>query len=414
MKKKVYFSFLIFLLLIFFVIRREKVLLIILFTLPIVTLFLDKFKIKYSSFFKLYFSFWLYYMFISVINIFLSFSYYKLNSLIFLIFNFIIILAIFINIPKESFSLKKYFIIFRNFGCILTIFGICEFIIKKSIFYNIAKVDAINWQLAAFGTNNFRIFTLFLHPIVYGSFLTVLFWIKYNYPIKNYYLNKFFTILILINIYATQSRSCWIALVITLVINLLFSNKISFRNFCKKKNNINIYIILFIGIILIFIFREFLINAFIQVINRFNIVFDPNINDGSRTQRVGAIKNILAFVDEKPIGMFIGFGSGYARTFMENNPVNLGFNIVDNQYFTLLLETGFIGVILFLSPIFILLKNIKKIMDDKINRTSALSIFSLYITLFFFEGLGWQTILYLVTFFILIIDIKRENLEEVK
>lgn len=394
----------------FFVMTRKIVLLVVIFIIALYSIFKERFTLKYNKITKLYLVFWGYYIFISMINILFNKYENQFTSFVNLLFKVTLIIIIMIICNYKKGISEKFFVFYRNFGLFLCIIGIFEFMLKKSLFYNIATVEAINWQFSLFGTKEFRIFTAFLHPIVYGSFLVVLYWINKSYPLKNYYMNKLSILLILINIFATKSRSCWIALGVTVIINIVFLKKVKIR----KKINLNLILGTLITIILLVIFKEKLSAAFYEIVNKFIVVLDSTLEVGSRTQRLGAISNIIDYGKGNFIQVLFGQGAGYGTVFMKNNPVNIGFDIVDNQYFTMILEVGFIGVIIFLYIAMKVLLNLKTYSLNKSGKAISFSILTIYITIFFFEGLAWESILYILTISIFLIKDNNYSVKEVE
>ena len=404
--KNIYIRYIIytFLSLSIFVLRRHKILLVLPIVLAAISVFVLKKKIYINKISIVYVLFWIYYILISIISYIIGNRQLDITKIATLIVNVLIIISIAILIPPTVRDKEKLLIYLRNFGIIMCFIGIIEFITKNSFFYNIILVEAKNWQFNLFGTDKFRIFTMFLHPIVYAMFLLTVFWINYYYREKNIYLFWIIQLLIVFNLYATQSRSSWIALIIIIIINKIISinekdNKIQKS---RKKHKIIAGFLIFI---LLVIFKERIIEIFINIYERFYLAFDITNSEGSRIQRLGAISNILRFCTDN-IGLaFIGGGVGYNNIFMIKNPIYIGFEYVDNQYFSLILNCGIIGLVLFFSPIIMLLIN-KSFRKSKINKTLFLALLSIYICIFFYEGLSWHTTLFLNSIFIFMVTNK--------
>ncbi|CUU46364.1 O-antigen ligase family protein [Clostridium beijerinckii] len=405
-KRKSYILFIAFIIVLLFVLRRNKAYVFVLMTISIFSLFKYDPISKVNKISRLFSFFWIYYLLTTLLNFYINPQYFSIDAFYEFIGRCSIIFStcILITIAKENYD--YYFILFRNFGLLLCVLGLIEFITHNSLFYSITTVDTKDWQLAVFGTSQFRIFTIFLHPIVYGMFLVILYWVIRNYPIKNYYLNKVFILLIVINLFATQSRSAWIPFVVTNIIDLLVK---------KNKNNASLnlkiifrrYIFCCITLMAIIVFREQIIQAINSIIIRFNLVLDPNSIDGSRTQRLGALQNVCSYILENPMKALLGNGLGYSKIFMINHPVNVGFNTVDNQYLTSILEAGIVGLSFLIAILCTILINIKKYYVSRSNKVAIMSIVTIYFCMYFYEGFNWYSTLYLLTVFIGMINEKQ-------
>lgn len=380
--------------------RRNSIYVIFILFLSIPYVLKKNLKVSLNKISILFFCFWIYYVFETLINSYRVINFMEDRGFYDLLFRCFLVFITFFQFSFNRQKVNDYFFeLIKKFGFILCILGVIEFLKKKSLFYNITTVSAKDWQINQFGTSQFRVYTIFLHPIVYGTFLIILYWIAKNYKIKNYYIDKIFKLMIIINLYFTKSRSVYITFIVTLIIDYLLSHKkkIKDKSFAHTiRKCISVCFLLFFC----YLFRQQLLFAFNLIFNRFKVVLDPNSMDGSRTQRIGAFFNIFKFIKSDIVGALFGRGVNYSVIFTAANPVNEGFNVVDNQYISIIYDAGIIGLAIFISIFFIIIKNMKKYYLTKSNKVCLIGILAIYINVFFYEGLGFYSILVMLSIFI--------------
>jgi hypothetical protein len=356
---------------------------------------------------------------ISLINIYYNDSYWQFFKflLIYLIFFIIIIL---IKRYGDNY-IKKFYQCFLYFLDVINIINIYEIINKRSMFYTlIADNGAKQWQVPVFGTDAFRTFSVFLHPIVYGNFLVCLFWVNI-FPIRKNKIIKYISgILILVNLYFTQSRSSWIALSVTLLIYLIniFIDKVKILKFDMKINNI----IKFICIILFIAFFSAIFNNDILVVlnkmySKIITATSDNYNDPSRLQRLGSINVIYRYMTNNGVINFLfGNGLGSVEKFMVNNTVLIsGFTTTDNQFMSFFYEFGFIGLGSYIIIIILsLVKLFKKTYSGYLYKLSTYVFISISINMFFYESYGWLDVFFMLIFSLAVmcissIEIKKKE-----
>ena len=274
---------------------------------------------------------------------------------------------------------------------IINIFGIFEFITRINIFQNFALEGYKSWFSDSVTVVNFRSFSIFIHPIIYGTILSInlicLINLKSSMKKIFYFLNL---ILIVINIYGTKSRSSWIAISIVFIIYIIFKIKKINNIKLTKKNFLYSYIILILSFILIIIFRNGINNIFESIINRFTYNF---FNDVSRIQRISTINLILKNSIKNPFYIIMGHGFKTVGTFMLNNKIIIsGFTSTDNQYMTFIYEFGYIFLIIY---ILFLLKTFINIFKskNKLQLLFCIIFIDISINMFFYEAFGWKDVL---------------------
>lgn len=295
-------------------------------------------------------------------------------------------------------DVEKVLIWFRNIGIIISVIGLLEYATRYPIANSLLS-NKITWFANEIGTADFRIFTFFQHPIVYCVFLIIIWIILYYYPIKNAKLNFIYHIILIVNIYATKSRSSWISFILVLLI-------ITIRNreyFVLNKKRI-IYILTFI--VIAFVLRDYVINIIsdinLRIAGSFGSVSEPII-------RVSIMKNAIAYWGNDNLLYFmVGKGSNYSHEFLILNPIKtaMGYwtSAVDNQYITTMLDSGIIGLLLILT---VFIYSLKIVFDNnaiRIEKVISLALISMYISMFFYECFSFNTFLFMFSFLVCGLD----------
>lgn len=287
---------------------------------------------------------------------------------------------------------------------LINMYGIIEFITKGNMF---TKFIIKNYSAHLIGTDNYRTASFFLHPIIYSNILLICFWINMYYS-KNSKFRVLNSIVILINIYATKSRSSWIALLITFTVYLIV--KIN-RNMILKKNISLLNTLCILGIILVIIMiSRFTIFSDIYgyIIERFQ---ELNSHNGSISamQRLGSLEFIFNKVqNEQILNLIFGNGCGSSSKLMSTSTIVLeGFKTTDNQYISIIWENGILGLLMNLTYLIISIYRIFTT-DNKLINTMSMVFLSISIMMFFYEAYGWYIITQIYILSIVVISVKEE------
>lgn len=335
-----------------------------------------------------------------------------------LIYSLFLVIIIFIKRYGIDY-IKKFYKPLLYFLDIINIINIYEIISKKSIFYTFINNDNVKlWQVNVFETDLFRTFSIFVHPIVYGNFLVCLFWINIFVARKNKIISFISGILVLINLYFTQSRSSWIALIVTLIIYLLnkYINKLKyFKTKIKIKNIIKLICTILCITIIIIIFN----NNILFILNKIYLKMITSTSDSygdiSRLQRLGTVNLIYSYmISNGVINFLFGNGLGSVAKFMINHPIVLsGFTTTDNEFMNLFYEFGFIGLISYLLIMLLaIIKLFKKGNWNSIYNLNVYIFISISINMFFYTGFDWLDVFFMVIFSLSIIGIS--SIENIK
>lgn len=350
---------------------------------------LDKHKIHIKSV-QLIICTIFYIILVTVINCFFKNEFYNVVKSVLLILPLTLGTLLVVYFGKDYFY--DGLIKISNLMTIINIYGLIEFFYKENFLVEFMVSDRTRQIVNAFiHTSNYRTSTVFTNPIIYGNLLVIFWWINL-YLLKNHKLKILNYILILVNLYATRSRSAWLTFFITIIIYLFV---IVFRNI-KINNGINNKVIIKIMTILFIFLALINIPQVQQVINSImSRFYELNSIEGSvsATQRLGSINVVLDGVYNGSIRSFIlGNGFGSSLDYMMGITVVLvGFNTTDNQYLSVLLDFGIVGLILIsaciLVPLFAEIRN-----DYNRSLCIIFIIISISICMYFYEIAYWPII----------------------
>lgn len=231
------------------------------------------------------------------------------------------------------------------------------------------------------------------HPVVLGTILLPTFVITiqdFFSKEKNKFkklINILFILILSFAIYLTFSRSTWLICVFIFLFTLIKK-----RKFNKSKS----FFVLLISIMVILFTK--IGESFFQ---RLSLLFSSN--EGSVSHRLYMYKWTLDQITTNVKTLMVGFGAGSLETVLEENPPIDNFLVIDNTFLSILIETGFIGLFLFL---FILLISIKFYYNNlKLNFEHNSYVFLLIIISFCLSGIifdlfYWEQTGFLLTFLI--------------
>lgn len=188
---------------------------------------------------------------------------------------------------------------------------------------------------------------------------------------------------------ATFSRSSWIALAIALGVGLLspqISNLVRFR----------VLMVLGVGTV-IFLQTPLGASALDYLLNSEGTV--------SYEQRAASLQSIPTILDAGWLTVLLGIGAGSQQSLY--SVVDLlsvdGLQVVDNQYITLLIETGLLGLGIFLAVILTALRLAwasssvtASLPDARLVWGIGIALLATLVTIFFYEGLSWPSTAVLV------------------
>lgn len=299
----------------------------------------------------------------------------------------VIVIIAYPNNKQEQIVLMKLVKFFMLGLCVL---GLYEYY---------AGVDF--WSIIGMTRNSFgysasfnRITSLFYNPLIYSMYLELALVLEIQLPIKNRMGHIAALVLIVLNLAFTFCRSAWVIMMLSV---LLYYIVIADKKIKISRNAFLIYLCAGIAVaVCCYYNREPILELHDLILKRFSMF---GKTDYSYTQRLGAIKNIVAYLAMHPIQFFVGAGRGYAQQFMQEHGVYQGFDAVDNQYFALLLESGLIGASMFVATVILQLNGLvnrikNSTCDTSILKAAFMMLCCFAMDIFFYDGMSWYTAIF--------------------
>ena len=260
-------------------------------------------------------------------------------------------------------------------------------IMVSAVFYGLYQQSAgIGWGY------NSRMDSYFKHPIVYASMLLIAFWMV-PYLFATSLIRWLSYGLIIIGLYTTQSRSSWIALLLTNLLRLFGLRKNSIKRVSLVRN------ILVLAIVIVLVMSEGFEIYSNQIIGRFS----GTMGTASASQRLGALGYIvnLSITKFNLLALFFGHGTGATGEAMLLTTIDIeGFAAADNLYVTVFYDYG---ITVLIALIWMLYNTVKVLISEKKNTEKlflGISILGVFISSFFYEMFGWLSISTVTLFFV--------------
>ena len=288
---------------------------------------------------------------------------------------------------KQSFFLGK---LFKNCVFFCSILGLFEYVTRiKPYSWIITSELALNNQLVFSSaiSRTYRLTLFFYHPTYYSMILAVAIICCLFIPYKNKIFNLVALLLMGINLALTQSRTGWFACIIGIVFYLLCNNTKK-RITLKQLKGILKYGALIIILVVIFIgFNNTIWNSIFEVINeRISELLQGNAY-GARLANFNIIQT-LRKTNEEYIFVF-GGGERFAITYLQAHTfIDSWNNAIDNQFLTILLNFGVIGLELYLAVFILALKYFWEMRYNKELAFPFVILIMLIFSSFLFEPIG--------------------------
>ncbi|MDB8559581.1 hypothetical protein [Turicibacter sanguinis] len=358
----------------------------------------------------------IYIFFFSRIRLEKTFMIYYMEE--FISWNYLILLYLSFKSYFYNFGISKVIKTKKNIivlGTIIASYCIIEFLFRQNfLFGNYFAYKFINPEYKSF----YRVSGTMYHPIPMGTFFVVNIMLCYSFAKEfnpRYYIH---TILNLIALFLTWSRSSILTLVICYGIYVFWNLYLRFKN---KKNVIlkNVvkkyhYFILFIFIVFIFCYVIKIDGMSIidMIFQRFFEIFSTQ-DKGSLMQRLMGISFVVSTSYKGTIMEFLfGHGFGGLQFYLKSTGTVIygsNFYVIDNQYFTTYFNIGIIGISLFIIGLFVLNhKYIKMLFKYTKNNSNQLipfvAFYSILINIFFYEGILYLSNLLLLALLLAILS----------
>ena len=300
------------------------------------------------------------------------------------------------KIQIDEINFDMFLIFLKKLGIVNGLLCIIEAICKKNV-----------WAIALGKASEIpdgRVVGIFSHPIICGCFLMMTYVISIIYKERKISKQIFDVGVILGAIVLTKSRSTWIA---TAFVTMLFVMKFH-KNKINKK-----YVEYMLIIIAIVLTGSILMNINILeiVVDFINARIKGSLQAGEgHIVRIEIILSSIEYWRNHLVNMIYGRGKNYGLIFLKENPViKFGTFVwdsaIDNQYITLIHETGLIGLGLIL---YIIATFIKRYFlckrSDGVQLVSSLIMIGNSICMFFFEGFQYPVLVLFYVLFIMMSD----------
>lgn len=287
------------------------------------------------------FSFFIiYYIFTSAFGILMGYVGFK-NYAELLLKYVCLPMIVYILTPKDYIKRLEMLKVLKTIIFISIIYGLIESVIKYNYMVDFVQLNTNVWMQTMNKASNYQPCSWFLHYNYYGCVLILGFVFALYIPYKKKLLNIIYWVMLLEQILVCQSRICWIAVVILIMIQIVISGKIT----NKKIRNL---ILVLMGCLCIVFFVPNIFSTLGNFIGeRFSRLWIYGFEDGSLGQRLGTLMNWPIYFQRHVIkGLF---GTGYQSIqveFMKEYSFFKGYSTVDSQITVYLVETGIVGVLL--------------------------------------------------------------------
>ncbi|MBT8912238.1 O-antigen ligase family protein [Lactobacillus delbrueckii subsp. bulgaricus] len=317
------------------------------------------------------------------------------NSLLLIIEYFISLLIS--NFLSNKVNIPLFLKDMGSVGGFLGLLGCIEGIVRYPIWHHLLS-GRLN--IPNIGTSDYRTAIIFDYPIVCGGFLLFFLLCNILLPIKNNFFRYISIIGLFLAIVLNNSRSAWISLAFVLVL-ILFKH-LHFKRTFKAR---------WLVIIVVALLSVFLIDAIIGVnlftllrsyiYSRFSGMLDAGEGQIIRIETVE--KSISYWMNGNLQKMFFGGGKNYDKVFLSMYPVVKGGGAfvwngaIDNQYITIIHESGLIGLLLIL---YVAITAFKRLLccdkDDNVAMLINGSILSWAVVIYFYEAFNYPFVFLMI------------------
>lgn len=301
-------------------------------------------------------------------------------------------------------NLAVFMKLIRNFGVVLGLLGIVEGVIKYPFLSYFLGIQCD----IAYDPNGYRIVSIFGHPIVTGVFFLFCFCATLIVPYKKFFSNMIILIILILAIALTRSRSVWLS--IAVMIGVILLKKCNYKNNISRKTFIRIICIVTF-VVLADGLTKFVISRGIYTFFKSRIVGSLYAGEGAgNIIRIDTVLNSISYWKNGNILKFIfGMGKNYDKYFMHLFPVvkyaTVWTAAIDNQYFTTIHEAGVMGLIpIILIVIYAVQRIIRIDIKNRISLVANAGIVGIYVSMFFFEGLNYMSVLTMLIILFVISD----------
>lgn len=316
-----------------------------------------------------------------------------------------------VHICYDKVKIDRFFISYRNIGVVLSLLCIVEQISRIHFF------DIVLGKGGMYSEYAYRVSSIFGHPILCGVFLVILLLTLLYFPYKNIFFQYIAVVVTIAAILFTQSRSSWIATIVTVFLYWIKKRKIASQKLQKNKFLFFLSFVIPTLAIFISLFFSYLNHFFMALFVRVSGSLDAGEGHIVRIENI--LNSINFWNSGHHLQLIFGSGKNAGLLFLISHPVSkfgglfVWNSALDNQYLTIVHECGIIGLILFLLMVVDSLMTILK-SEDKTRLLINSSLLSINIVLFFFEGLDYVTVVLFLVFLYVVDNKEVKNKGEVE
>ncbi len=326
------------------------------------------------------------------------YSYFRLLSEIFFL---LIVPTILITIYCNNFpGLQESF--FRQYSILMTIcsgLGLIEYVFKFQPYTWLIQSSAALENFNKYSNVNsvvYRASLFFYHPIYYGMFVTMALVIISVLPFRNKFLQIGSYIILISGILLSKSRTCWLALLFVAILYALKKRSIIFSRESVRRGIF--WLFGFLLVVFVFLRTPIMKSILDSMFNRIDSLSGSNVEYGARLANLSLPRQIA----EKKSWLFFLFGGGmgYGKSYLMAHPsINNWTEAIDNQFLTLFIDTGIVGLLIYIGILFTVVKSF----FNRTTKISELACLLIILSLAFSatcDIIVAQSVFYLITIFI--------------
>lgn len=289
---------------------------------------------------------------------------------------------------------ENVFKIIRNFILVLCIMTIITYFSGFDFFSTLKTRTSYTTVDVATG----GIASIFEFRHYYALYISIALLTQIRFPFANKLLNGLSLLLLVANIFLTSTRTIWFALAM-----LYFWSKRRRMRFVVSKNKVIFIFVLLFSVLLVFPNTD----IFKQVWSRILQIFDSSQDVGG--VRIYTLTEGTSYIFQNwQQYLLLGGGTGFSMEWLRQNPYGYWVNAIDNQYVTIFMNFGAIGLLIFIVPI---LMNLYRRLKN-IDWLYSSSMFILLFSMFFFEIIGSTSsvfVLFIIVLFAIFSEDKEVN-----
>lgn len=258
-------------------------------------------------------------------------------------------------------SIKEYFL--KQYSVVMVVcsgLGLIEYALKIQPYLwmirSVGAIDNFN-KYSNLNSVTYRASLFFYHPIYYGLYITAALVIISVFPFKNKLLQMGSYITLISGVLLSKSRMCWFALLFMAVLYCIKNASVVFNKEAMKKGTL--WFLGFLLVVIVFLRTPFMNSIVSSMFDRVNSLSGSDVEYGARLANLSIPSQIA--VKKSWLFFLFGGGMGYGKSFLMSNPsINNWTEAIDNQFLTLFIDTGIIGLLIYVGMFVTVIKKFFK------------------------------------------------------